>query len=152
MTAARFVPPLVRAMWLVLAFGCGGSATGSGQADASSATNGGGETTVDGSSDGPSVEAANGADVNPDSGVNGCSETDFCACTNFCVSTCRCGAGGCPFTQSCEGAVCPNSCPSGKACAFENLNVFMCSPLCTPDGINGQGSCPAGMTCQTVCT
>jgi hypothetical protein len=81
-----------------------------------------------------------------------CSATNFCACTNFCVSTCRCDDGGCPLTQACGGAVCPNSCPSGEACAVQPGDVYMCSPTCTPDGIDGQGSCSAGMTCQTVCT
>lgn len=84
----------------------------------------------------------------------GCSETNFCACTNFCISTCRCGDGGCPptLTQVCEGAVCPNSCPSGEACAANAGGVFLCSPLCTPGGTDGQGSCQDGMTCQTACT
>ena len=80
----------------------------------------------------------------------GCSETNFCACINFCVSTCRCGDGGCPLTQVCEG-VCPNSCPSGEACAYQSGGAFMCSPLCT-GGTDEQGSCQAGMTCQGVCT
>ncbi len=81
-----------------------------------------------------------------------CSRTNFCACTNFCVSTCRCVDGGCPLTQACGGSVCPNSCPSGEACAAQPGDVYMCSPTCTPDGVDGQGSCSAGMTCQTVCT
>jgi hypothetical protein len=48
--------------------------------------------------------------------------------------------------------LCPNSCPSGQACAAQAGGSFMCSPLCTPGDDGGQGSCQAGMTCQTVCT
>ena len=84
-----------------------------------------------------------------------CSVTNFCACGNFCVSHCRCGNDGCPFTQACEGAVCPNACASGEVCGAQpggSVGEFMCSPLCTPGVDAGQGSCPAGMTCETVCT
>ncbi|MHB8419679.1 MAG: hypothetical protein ACYDCL_16505 [Myxococcales bacterium] len=90
--------------------------------------------------------------------AGGCSDIDFCACGNFCVSTCRCdGDGGCPLTQAqaCEGALCPNSCPAGQACAVQPGDAgdaFLCSPLCTSGGVGAQGSCPAGMTCRTVCT
>jgi hypothetical protein len=85
-------------------------------------------------------------------GAATCSETNFCACDNFCVSTCQCGDGGCPVTQACGGAVCPNSCPSGEACTGQSGDVYMCRPICTPDGTNGQGSCAAGMICYTRCT
>jgi hypothetical protein len=108
----------------------------------------GGIVTVDG---GGSETGTDSAMESGDS-AGTCSGTNFCACTNFCVSTCRCGDGGCPLTQACGGAVCPNSCPSGEACAGQPGDVYMCSPSCTPDGVDGQGSCSAGMTCQTVCT
>ena len=87
-----------------------------------------------------------------DGGSDICNADNFCACTNFCVSTCQGGDGGSPLTQACEGALCPNSCPSGEACAAQRGGDFMCTPLCTPDGAQGQGSCQDGMTCHTVCT
>jgi hypothetical protein len=85
-----------------------------------------------------------------------CSVNDFCGACAGCVSHCRCGSNGaCPFTQVCEGAVCPNSCASGEVCGAQpggSVGEFMCSPLCTPGVMDGgQGSCPAGMTCETVC-
>jgi hypothetical protein len=92
------------------------------------------------------------AGVEDGGGTDTCSTTNFCACMNFCVSTCQCGDGGCPLTQVCEGALCPNSCPSGEACGTQSGGVSMCTPLCTPEGSGGQGSCQAGMTCRTVCT
>jgi hypothetical protein len=105
------------------------------------------------------VNGGGGADTGTDSATESsndsagtCNGTDFCACINFCVSTCRCGDGGCPLTQACGGGLCPNSCPSGEACAAQPGDVSMCSPTCTPDGVDRQGSCPAGMTCQIVCT
>jgi hypothetical protein len=85
-------------------------------------------------------------------GADGCSETNFCACMNFCVSICQCGDAGCPPAQTCEGAICPDTCPAGQACGGrlpDGGNV--CTPLCTPSP-DGQGICPAGMTCWTGCT
>jgi hypothetical protein len=135
----------------------GGAVDGGGGADA--ATDGATQSgdTAGTLEDSGAIDGGAGADAATDGATQSgdsagaCSGTNFCACTNFCVSTCRCADGGCSFTQACEGAVCPNSCPSGEACAVQAGDVFMCSATCTPDGVDGQGSCPANMICQTVC-
>jgi hypothetical protein len=86
-----------------LAWGCGGNVTGNGGADASSGADGSGGTTVDGSSDGPSMHASSEAGADVDSGPCMISASNYDQSCNvdtdcwevssgdYCSAICRCG-------------------------------------------------------------
>ena len=97
---------------------------------------GGGDATLETSSDAPPLAACDAAQVSPDAG---------CACVPPCTTTCA--SGGCEIACP-AGATCKASCAGGN-CVFQCATGATCTDSCEGGGCTFQ--CSTGAVCNDTC-